>query len=296
MTTRNKYIVGAILFALGAGVLLFVMLSKPHMVTVPTQQVDGIISADVSHIQTIGYSVEGRPIDSYTFGSGKQNIVFIGGIHGGYEWNSVLLAYQIIDYFDKNASVIPENVTLIIIPSMNPDGVHKVVGVEGRFDVKGVSTDDKILASGRFNANGVDLNRNFDCKWQPNSKWRDKTVSAGSAVFSEPEAKAVKTFFEKINPFLVVFWHSQANGVFGASCGGDVLPKAYELMQVYSSASGYPASKTFGSYEVTGDAGDWLSSIGISAFEVELKTHTTIELKENIAGVKAVIDYAGNKK
>src|SRR5680860_689450 len=46
----------------------------------------------------LGTSVEGRPLEAYTYGTGKIHLAFVGGIHGGYEWNSVLLAYQFMDY------------------------------------------------------------------------------------------------------------------------------------------------------------------------------------------------------
>ena len=50
------------------------------------------------NIKVIGTSVQGRKIESYTYGNGETHIAFVGGIHGGYEWNSVLLAYQFVDY------------------------------------------------------------------------------------------------------------------------------------------------------------------------------------------------------
>ncbi|MES2409503.1 MAG: M14 family metallopeptidase [Patescibacteria group bacterium] len=291
MFYRYKYIIIAILLIL-LGVLLYFSFS--HKKVIPQQEVKQEPVANPK-IDSIGNSVEGRKIESYTYGTGKYHVVFVGGIHGGYEWNSVLLAYQAMDYLDKDLSRVPKNVTITIIPSMNPDGVYKVIGKEGRFDSSDVSTDANILADARFNANKVDLNRNFDCKWQPESKWRNQTVSAGKTAFSEPESIALKNFAEKIKPDALVFWHSQANGVFGASCGNGVLPQASTLMNLYSKASGYPSSDTFDSYEVTGDAADWLSKIGISAFEVELKTHEAVEFDKNILGINALLKYFGSK-
>ena len=62
-------------------------------------------------------------------------------------------------------------------------------------------------------------------------------------------------------------------------------------MNAYSKASLYPAIKTFDFYAVTGDAEGWLASINIPAITVELKTHDTIELMRNLAGVKAIFKY-----
>ncbi|MBU4479918.1 succinylglutamate desuccinylase/aspartoacylase family protein [Patescibacteria group bacterium] len=243
----------------------------------------------------IGLSVEGREIEAYTYGNGKTHLVFVGGIHGGYEWNSILLAQKFINYLKTNPEVIPENLTITIIPSANPDGVYKVTGKEGLFSVTDISTNEAVMSSGRFNANEVDLNRNFDCKWQPKSTWRNNPVSAGSSPFSEPEAKAIKNFILENNPVAVIFWHSQSNAVYASECENGILPETLNIMDIYSNASGYPAIKSFDSYEITGDAEGWLASINIPAITVELKTHETIEWEKNLAGIKALFKYYEQK-
>lgn len=239
----------------------------------------------------IGKSVEGREIGSYKFGDGETNIAFVGGIHGGYEWNSTLLAYGFIDYFTENPESIPENISVNIIPSANPDGLFKVTGQNGRFGLADVSTSESILVGGRLNTNGVDLNRNFDCKWQPESTWRGNPVSAGDHAFSEPEAKAIKDFVDSENPVAVVFWHSQANAVYASECKEGPLEETIKIMNQYSSASGYKAIEVFDSYEITGDAEGWLASIGIPAITVELKNHEEIDWGQNLSGVKALLNY-----
>ena len=239
--------------------------------------------------ETIGKSVEGRSIFLHRFGSGATHIVFVGGIHGGYEWNSVLLAYTFIDYLKSHPEIIPKNLTIDIIPSVNPDAVHKVTGTEGRFAASDVSTDKKTLEAARFNAHNVDINRNFDCKWKKESTWRQKKVSAGSSAFSEPETRAITHYITTYKPVAAIFWHSQSNGVYASQCEHGVLPETLTIMNAYSAASGYPAIKTFDAYEVTGAADDWLASVNIPAITVELKTHETIEWKENLAGVMALL-------
>ena len=240
--------------------------------------------------EVVGTSVQGRAITAYTFGSGPRHLLFVGGIHGGYEWNSVLLAYQFIDYFTDNPGAVPASLTVTIIPAANPDGVYKVVGKEGRFTPAEVSTNAVVAASGRFNANNIDLNRNFDCKWQPNSTWRSEVVGAGSAPFSEPEAQAVRDFVLRHLPDAVVFWHSQANAVYASECEAGVLPNTLVVMNAYASAAGYQAVDSFDAYEVTGDAEGWLASIGIPAITVELATHESVEWERNFAGVKALFE------
>ncbi len=45
----------------------------------------------------IGQSAGGKDITAYHYGEGAEEILFIGGIHGGYEWNTALVAYETMD-------------------------------------------------------------------------------------------------------------------------------------------------------------------------------------------------------
>ena len=251
----------------------------------------------------IGHSVEGRNIDAYTYpprhqasGKGEKHLIFVGGIHGGYEWNSVVLAYKFIDYLDAAPEDIPANLKVTVIPSANPDGVYKVVGKDGRFASTDVATDKQILASGRFNAREVDINRNFDCNWKPKSLWQTKIVSAGEAPFSEPEAATIRNFVLENNPTAVIFWHSQSGSVYASKCEAGILPETLNIMEAYARASGYSAVETFDAYKTTGDSEGWLASIGIPAITVELKTHETVEWEQNLAGIKALFKYYLEKR
>ncbi len=244
----------------------------------------------VSH-KVIGKSVEGRNIDAYVYGSGQTHLMFVGGIHGGYEWNSVLLAYQFMDYLKADPSFIPKNLTVAIIPSANPDGVFDVIGKDGRFTLADVPTKELPNGTGRFNAHNVDLNRNFDCKWRPKGVWKNKIVSAGTSAFSEPEAAAIRDFVEEFSPAGAIFWHSKANAVYASECEDGILTMTLDIMNVYARAGGYTPIKSFDSYEVNGDVEGWLASINIPAITVELQTHETVEWERNLAGIKALFGY-----
>lgn len=261
-----------------------------HSKTVPDIQIAPVLTNLEPKYSIIGKSVEGRPIEAFTYGNGKTHLVFVGGIHGGYEWNSVLLAYQFIDYLNTYPEFVQKNMTVTVIPSANPDGVYKIIGKDGRFAITDVPTGVSTIP-GRLNANDVDLNRNFDCKWQAEATWKNKPVSAGSAVFSEPEARAIRDYILKDNPVAVIFWHSMSGSVFASKCENGILPETLNIMNVYAKASGYLAVKTFDSYAVTGDSESWLASINIPAITVELKTHETVEWEKNLAGIKALFNY-----
>src|SRR3989344_4813260 len=80
----------------------------------------------------IGKSVEGRDITAYHYGTGDKEILFVGGIHGGYSWNTALVAYELMDYLEANADAIPSDIKVTVIPVLNPDGLNKVAGTDGR--------------------------------------------------------------------------------------------------------------------------------------------------------------------
>jgi len=303
MTFKTKTIIGGVLAAAVCGgfVLYFVMRdntggSDASTLVSEETKVDPeskLVFPD-PQVQIVGTSVEGRKIESYTFGSTTdpdgKNLLFVGGIHGGYEWNSVLLAYDFVDYFTRNSEAIPANTQVTIIPSANPDGLYRVIGREGDFAPSDIlaGVDESI---GRFNANDIDLNRNFACKWAPESSWRGNVVSAGANAFSEPEAQAVRDVVLARDPDAVVFWHSQGNAVFASECENGILPVTLDVMNTYATAANYNPVESFDAYPITGDAEGWLASIGIPAVTVELETHETIEWERNLAGVKALLEY-----
>lgn len=296
MKLRQNYTIilslcaGALL-GVGALVYMFTRVEVPEMQeSIVVQEV----KSPVFH-KVIGSSVEGRDIEAYIFGEGQHKVMFVGGIHGGYEWNSVLLAYEFIDYFTENPSSIPENVSVAVIPSANPDGVYRVVGIDGRFTTNDALSKKHTNGEGRFNARGVDLNRNFDCKWKPKSTWKGAVVSAGTKAFSEPEAMAIRDFVSEYKPESVVFWHSKANAVYASECEQGILPETLTIMGLYSKAAGYGAVKSFDQYEISGDAEGWLASIKIPAITVELKTHETVEWAQNLAGVQELLRYYSQK-
>lgn len=240
--------------------------------------------------EVIGTSVEGREITRHSFGTGDTELLFVGGVHGGYEWNSSLLAWRMIEFFTLNPDEVPNTLAISIIPSLNPDGLAAVVGTGGKFSEADVPAPSERVAAARFNANGVDLNRNFDCKWQPTSTWRGSEVSAGNAPFSEPEAAALRDTVLATQPDAVVFWHSQANNVYASECHDGVLSDTLSLMNTYADAGNYGAVPSFDAYPITGDAEGWLASIGIPAVTVELESYQDIEWNRNYEGVMAVIE------
>lgn len=256
------------------------------------EESDVISEPEVNEKETvIGTSVENRVITAYHYGTGDTEVLFVGGIHGGYSWNTTLVAYELMDYLEDNPNVIPENVMVTVIPVLNPDGLARVVDTEDRFVSSDVSTLASALTSGRFNGNTVDLNRNFDCDWQSSGMWQSKTVSGGNRVFSEPESQALKGYVEARDIEGAVVWYSAGGGVFASNCHDDILPETLVLTNTYAKASGYKAYESFDFYEITGDMVNWLAKNDIPAISVLLTTHTDVEWDKNKAGIEALLKH-----
>jgi len=276
----NKFIIAGAtltLFVVGLAVWVFWPTSPAPAIVPPAAELAPVAEViATSSTQVIGTSVQARPISVHTFGTGATDLLFVGGVHGGYEANTVRLAETMITHLHETTDLIPADITIHIIPNLNPDGYALPTNA---------SDQDR-----RFNANSVDLNRNFDCKWAPTSSWRGQTVSAGSAAFSEPEAAALRDYVNQINPAAAVFWHSVANNVYASECEAGILPGTLALMQAYAEAGNYGKVEVFDAYPITGDVEGWLASIGVPAVTVELETRNSIEWERNLAGTIATIE------
>lgn len=242
-------------------------------------------------ITIVGQSVEGRDITAYHFGDGDKEVLFVGGIHGGYGPNTSLVAYELINALTSNPSLVPEGVKVTVVPVLNPDGLRLVTGGDGPFQAADVNTDETIQVAARFNSNTVDLNRNFACDWQETGTWKSRPVSGGTEVFSEPESAAIRDYVLANNPAAVIVWYSAGGGVFASNCYNGVLSETSTLTDIYAKASGYKAYQSFNFYEVTGDMVNWLAKENIPAISVLLSDHVNTEWSKNLAGITAVLQH-----
>ena len=217
--------------------------------------------------EVIGYSVEGRPLNLYTFGSGEHQRMIVADIHGGDEWNTLTLANQLIQHLNQNPSTIPEDITLYILPSLNPDGEFRA--------------HDKY---GRLNHNGVDLNRNFPVNWLADwdrgGCWNYLPTSGGTAPGSEAETQALMNFINSHDIEALISYHSAALGIFP---GGDPWDEhsiwlAENIAQV--STYHYPPLDFGCTY--SGTLPDYAVSQGIAAVDIELTNHFDTDFDVNL--------------
>ena len=305
---KNILIAVAILLLIAGGTYYYISSrddvayekTTPTITTTPTPETPEEVTTATSTPITeatrgpesvIGKSVSGAEIKAYHFGKGDKEVLFIGGIHGGYSWNTALLAYELIDWLKVSPGAVPQDVTVTIIPVLNPDGLKLVTGKAGRFTASDVSTSEATRISGRFNGNEVDLNRNFNCEWKATGTWQNRNVSGGSKAFSEPESLAIKNYVSQLEPVAIVTWYSAVGGVYASNCNNGVSSGTEALTKLFAKATGYTAHEEFDYYEITGDMVNWFASLNIPAISVLLTDHKNTELAKNKEGVKAVLDY-----
>jgi murein peptide amidase A len=126
----------------------------------------------------VGRSVENRPIDLFEMGSGDEVILIIASIHGN-EKAGTPLVRQLMRFLLQNP-VLLDIKKVLVIPVSNPDGFYR---------------------HSRFNANGVDLNRNF-----PASN-RVRNVVFGLEPMSEPETRAIIQVIDQFAPDRIITLH-----------------------------------------------------------------------------------------
>lgn len=224
----------------------------------------------------IGLSAEGRPIEVYTFGQGEKQRMIVAGIHGGYEGNTIRLADELILYLDERPEIIPSDVTLYILRSLNPDGDAR--------------SHDQY---GRVNANGVDLNRNFPvhwlADWNRDGCWDDLPTTGGSGPGSEPETKALMRFLSAHKVDALISYHSAALGVFP---GGEPWDEdSMKFAQAIAEVSGYPYPPIDTGCVFSGTLADYAVALNITAVDMELTNHKDTDFNINLRVLDVLLNW-----
>ena len=207
----------------------------------------------------IGNSVRNRPIEVFRFGTGEHERLIIAGIHGGQDENAIALADQLIEHLQENSSVVPTDATLYILRSLNPDG--QALGSE---------------TAGYFNANGVDLDRNFGANWK--SSWEGQGCissdpeTAGSQAASEPESQAFIRFLSARQVEALISYQGAGSGIYPASlpASSESVRLAQAIAEISDHAYPPPEPGAEAGCEYTGRLVDAALALGVQA-AVDLK-------------------------
>lgn len=122
-------------------------------------------------LHTIGHSVEGRPIELWSDPAGPSGTLIIGGVHPD-ESAAINLVREFVP---------PSGHPVALLPLANPDG---------------------LVRASRYNARGVDINRNAGLNWRADSE-----EPSGDAPWSEPETRALQQFILSWRPAKIIALH-----------------------------------------------------------------------------------------
>ena len=242
--------------------------SDPTPTPIAATTADVVAKAVVGTPVLLGHSVQGRAIRGVELGHGPRWVAVIGGIHQGNEANSTVLANLLHEHFRDNLAEIPDGVGLAFLPDVNPDGA---------------------VAGTRANANGVDLNRNWDAGWQPDSYGPSGLVPGGGGTrpFSEPETRALAGYLVG-RPFVAaIFLHSKGGLVVPGPGSGSA-----ELASTMTRAAQYTYLRGWTAYPLSGQASKYLGRQGIHVAIVELSTYTDPDFARNLRGLRAALAWA----
>lgn len=187
-------------------------------------------------LTTAGHSVMKKPIPALRLGEGSIKLLYVGTHHGLESITSALLIKflgELCEHFKSRNMIygidpryIFETRCIYMIPMLNPDGVE---------------------LCHQANANGVDLNHNYNAGFEEYKKIEKELGISGPAPTrysgdhpeSEPETKAICSFIRALAPFKYVYtFHSQGEEIYSGYNGHE--PKnSHRTAEALCRYSGY---------------------------------------------------------
>ena len=227
--------------------------------------------------RTIGNSTLGAPLWSLILGGGPRRVLFSAAHHAN-EWLTARILQTFAGELARalgedgqiggvSASQLAEAATIHMVPLVNPDEADLLNGAltpeqVAKARALGENYPDIPFPSGwKADIRGVDLNLQYPAGWL---RAREIKFSqgytrpgprdyVGRAPLTQPEAKALATYTEAVDPELVVAFHSQGEVIYWQFDGIQV-PGARELGEKMAAASGYaledtPPESSFAGYK-----------------------------------------------
>lgn len=240
--------------------------------------------------EEIGKSVCGRSIDLIRVGNTEKSTLWVGA-HHGLEWITSLLLFEFFYSICKNIKFNEsicgidvksklENRGIVIVPCLNPDGVEIALNgfksvPKSELPIKNIS--DELSKKWQSNANGVDLNHNYNAGWEALCRLEEEnkihfprhTRYGGKAPESEPETKAITNFCRKNDFEYALAFHSQGEEIYW-DYGKHMPENSEKFAEIFSLMSGYRLSQPEG-LAVGGGFKDWfIEEFGRPAFTIEV--------------------------
>lgn len=246
-------------------------------------------------INSLGKTFDGREIYDMVIGdiNAPNHVMINASIHAR-EYITTQLVMKQTAAFLQNPETSGQylNDTVIhVIPMINPDGVtisqfgldklnkqetKDLVQVISQLD--GASDMNSYLRRWKANAQGVDVNRNFDALWEdyggPSQVSSDRYK--GEAVGCIPESAALIQLTNTYNFVKTVSYHTQGGVIywyFGQT--GELRDKTEGMAQAVSAVTGYPLDANYQNLDPAGYK-DWaISKKGIPSLTIEVGRDTS---------------------
>ncbi|HHT98385.1 MAG TPA: hypothetical protein GXZ90_10890 [Clostridiales bacterium] len=179
---------------------------------------------------TIGNSHDNRDIVLLKLGKGKIKIIITAGVHGRESINTIVIMKIIEDLasiYKKDKDNILNKFTFYIIPMLNPDGY--MIALNGFDEINELNLRMKCkkfniaYPEWKYNARGVDINRNF-----PSKLWNANDIN--DFIASEKETKALIYAFKKYKSTVFFDIHSRGKEIYYYR---SVMSNKYNMFQLY---------------------------------------------------------------
>ncbi len=233
---------------------------------------------------SIGESVMEKKLYCIEYGRGRKKL-FINGAHHGLEYITAAFLMRFLrciakayesgeDLFGYDVKRLLEEVSIFVVPMVNPDGVDIAINgldITNRYhrrliSMVGIHSFNKVWQA---NARGVDINHNYDARWNVIEKNPSPTKFGGHYSESEPETKAICDFVKSENFDMLMAFHSQGGEIY-YDFDGLAGEKDREIAKIMSAASGYPVRTVTGTASF-GGCKDWfIKEFGKSGFTIEM--------------------------
>lgn len=225
---------------------------------------------DLVHVDTVGYSLEGRPIwvmklsDNVEVDEDEPEIFFNGAIHAREVITIELMVYFINHLLshqsEPDIAALINGTEIYYMPVVNPDGYYYNEATNpGGGGLWRKNRRDN--GDGTF---GVDLNRNWGYNWGyddiGSSPETGSQTYRGTGPFSEPETQVIRDFISAHEFTIVVNYHSYSNVYLTAwAYRADIvmtdLPMHGQLLDSLHILNGYEVYTSL--YPVNGESNDW---------------------------------------
>lgn len=201
----------------------------------------------------IGKSVNNRPIYYLAVKRAKNpKLIVQFSIHAR-EYITSYLALKLIEEYKNSKNWA----SVYFVPMLNPDGVK-------------IALEQNPLY--KANANGVDLNVNFDANFgsgEQNVFCRASENYVGEYAFCEPETRAIRDFTLKIKPHATISYHAKGQEIYYEFFQDEKRKERdYLLAKSVADATGYLIKSTPNS---AGGYKDWcIQKLKIPALTIEV--------------------------